>query len=213
MSTDLPDPTPVVIGIAGGSGSGKTTVLQRIVGAFGDEAIALLQHDAYYRDLVHLPFEERATVNFDHPNSIETELFVRHVDALLDGHAVNSPVYDYKNHVRSGDTIRIESRPVILLEGILVLAEQELRERMDIRIYVDTPDDVRLIRRIRRDIQERRRTIESVLEQYERTVRPMHLEFVEASKRFADVIIPIGGKNEVAIEMLLARVGSILNQA
>lgn len=204
---------PVVIGIAGGSGSGKTTVQERIVGTFGQDAIALLPHDSYYRDLSHLPLEERAAFNFDHPNAFETELCVRHLDALLDGHAIQCPVYDYTRHIRTGETTKVDSRPVILLEGILVLAEHHLRNRMDIKIYVDTPDDVRLIRRIRRDIHERDRTIESVLKQYEATVRPMHLDFVEPSKRFADVIIPTGGKNEVAMEMLLARVESILTSA
>lgn len=204
---------PVVIGIAGGSGSGKTTVQERIVGAFGRDSIALLPHDSYYRDLSHLPLEKRAAFNFDHPNAFETELCVRHLDALQAGHAVQCPVYDYTHHIRTGETLKVDSRPVILLEGILVLAEQDLRDRMDIKIYVDTADDVRLIRRIRRDIHERDRTIESVLRQYETTVRPMHLDFVEPSKRFADVIIPTGGKNEVAMEMLLARVGTILTSA
>lgn len=202
---------PVVIGIAGGSGSGKTTVQKRILSAFDTEAVALVQHDSYYRDLAHLPFAERAEFNFDHPNAFETELCVRQLDALRDGHAVQTPEYDYSHHVRSERTRSVEPRPVILLEGILVLAEPELRDRMDIKIYVDTPDDVRLIRRIHRDLLERERSIESILSQYERTVRPMHLEFVEPSKRFADIIIPGGGMNEVAMEMVLARVGTIVN--
>jgi len=202
---------PVVIGISGGSGSGKTTVQKRILEAFGIEAIALVQHDSYYRDLSHLPFEERVRFNFDHPNAFETELCVRQLDALVAGHAVETPEYDYSHHVRSERTHRVEPRPVILLEGILVLSEPDFRERMDIKIYVDTPDDVRLIRRIRRDLLERERSIESILSQYERTVRPMHLEFVEPSKRFADIIIPGGGMNEVAMEMVLAHVGTIIN--
>jgi uridine kinase len=204
-------PKPVVIGIAGGSGSGKTTVQQRIVDTFGTSEVVLLEHDSYYRDLSHLPLPERATFNFDHPNAFETELCVRQLDALREGHTVQTPVYDYAQYVRSEESQVAEPRPVILLEGILVLAEHELRERMDIKIYVDTPDDVRLIRRIHRDLLERERTIESILSQYESTVRPMHLEFVEPSKRFADIIIPGGGKNEVAMEMVLARVGTIVN--
>lgn len=201
---------PVVIGIAGGSGSGKTTVQERILSKFGPSRISLLQHDAYYRDLAHLPHAERAVFNFDHPNALETELCVRHLDALRDGHTVDSPVYDFANHVRSTSALRVESRPVILVEGILVLAEPELRDRMDIKIYVDTPDDVRLIRRIERDLHERERTIESVLDQYAATVRPMHLEFVEPSKRFADIIIPGGGKNDVAMEIILARIAMLV---
>jgi uridine kinase len=200
---------PTVIGIAGGSGSGKTTVQERIVGTFGSDVVSLLQHDAYYRDLSHLPFEQRAVFNFDHPNAFETELCVRHLDALLAGHSIESPIYDYANHLRSDSARTVMPRPVVLVEGILVLAESDLRDRMDIKIYVDTADDVRLIRRITRDLIERNRTIESILDQYERFVRPMHLEFVEPSKRFADVIIPGGGKNEVAMEMVLARVAAI----
>ncbi len=202
---------PVVIGIAGGSGSGKTTVQKRILAAFGVESIALVQHVSYYRDLAHLPFEERAEFNFDHPNAFETELCVRQLDALVAGHAVQTPEYDYAHHVRLESTHTVEPRPVILLDGILVLAEPDFRERMDIKLYVDTPDDVRLIRRIHRDLLERERSIESILSQYERTVRPMHLEFVEPSKRFADIIIPGGGMNEVAMEMVLARVATLVN--
>ena len=203
--------TPVVIGIAGGSGSGKTTVQERILETFGTDRIALLQHDSYYRDLAHLPFDERAAFNFDHPNAFETELCVRHLDALLAGHAIETPEYDYARHVRSEASHRVEPRPVILLEGILVLAEPELRARMDIKIYVDAPDDVRLIRRMRRDLGERNRSIDSILSQYQSTVRPMHLEFVEPSKRTADIIIPGGGKNEVAMEMVLARVATLVS--
>jgi len=200
----------VVIGIAGGSGSGKTTVLRKIVEAFGPAYIAVLEHDAYYRDLSHLPFEERVQVNFDHPDALETELLRAHLDALLAGKPIEKPVYNFTTHTRAPYTIRVEPRPVIILEGILVLAEPLLRERMDIKLYVDAPDDVRLIRRIRRDMEERGRTIESILAQYERTVRPMHLEFVEPSKRLADVIIPGGGYNQVAIDMVLARIAALL---
>jgi uridine kinase len=203
---------PVVIGIAGGSGSGKSTVLRRIIGAFGPERIAVLEHDAYYRPLNELPLEARGDVNFDHPNALETELLVRHLDALREGQPIDRPRYDFTTHTRQPETLRIEPRPVIIVEGILVLAEVSLVERMDIKIFVDTADDVRLLRRIRRDINERGRTVASVLEQYERTVRPMHIEFVEPSKREADIIIPRGGHNRVAIEMVIARIGALLEQ-
>jgi len=201
---------PVVLGIAGGSGSGKTTVLQQVMDVFGEEQIAVLDHDAYYRDLSHWPPEERATFNFDHPNALETDLMVRHLDRLLDREPVEKPVYDYTTHTRSDATETVEPRPVILVEGILVLAEPELVERMDIKIFVDAAADLRLIRRIRRDLDERDRSIEGVLRQYKETVRPMHLEFVEPSKREADVIIPRGGFNRVAVEMVVARVKDVL---
>ena len=201
---------PVVLGIAGGSGSGKTTVLQQVMDVFGEEQIAVLDHDAYYRDLSHWPPEERATFNFDHPNALETDTMVRHLDRLLDREPVEKPVYDYTTHTRSDATETVEPRPVILVEGILVLAEPELVERMDIKIFVDAAADLRLIRRIRRDLDERDRSIEGVLRQYKETVRPMHLEFVEPSKREADVIIPRGGFNRVAVEMVVARVKDVL---
>ncbi|MCH7638580.1 MAG: uridine kinase [Bacteroidetes bacterium] len=200
----------VVIGIAGGSGSGKTTIQRRIMERFGPTAIALMEHDVYYRDLSHLPFEKRTQFNFDHPNALETELMVEQLDALLSGSPIEKPTYDFTNHQRLPETDRVEPRPVVIVEGILVLAEPALRERMDIKLYVDTAPDVRLMRRIERDINERGRTLESVLAQYRRTVRPMHLEFVGPSKRHADVIIPRGGKNQVAIDMVLARVQLLL---
>ncbi len=203
---------PVVIGIAGGSGSGKSTVLRRIIDAFGPERIAVLEHDAYYRPLNELPLEARGDVNFDHPDALETELMVRHLDVLLAGHPAEQPSYDFKTHTRQSETLRIEPRPVVIVEGILVLAETALVQRMDIKIFVDTADDVRLLRRIRRDLRERGRSVESVLDQYERTVRPMHIEFVEPSKRAADIIIPRGGHNRVAIEMVIARIGALLEQ-
>jgi uridine kinase len=202
----------VVIGLAGGSGSGKTTVQRRILERFGTGRIALLDHDAYYRDLAHLELEERARFNFDHPDALETGLMVRHLDALIAGEPVEKPTYDFATHRRREETVRVEARPVVVVEGILVLAEPALRERMDIKLFVDTADDLRLMRRIERDLHERGRTLESVLEQYRRTVRPMHLEFVEPSKRHADVIIPRGGRNEVAIAMVLARVQSLLDE-
>lgn len=201
---------PVVIGIAGGSGSGKTTVQRRVMEQFGPGWIALLDHDAYYRDLSHLPIEDRARFNFDHPDALETALMVEHLDALLTGQAIAKPTYDFTEHRRRAETVRVEPQAVVIVEGILVLGEPALRDRMDIKIYVDAPDDVRLMRRIERDMAERGRTLDAVIEQYRRTVRPMHLEFVEPSKRHADVIIPRGGKNQVAIDMVLARVQSLL---
>lgn len=200
----------IVIGIAGGSGSGKTTVQKRVMERFGPRRIALLDHDAYYRDLDHLEPAQRARFNFDHPDALETDLMVQHLDRLIAGEPIEKPTYSFETHSRLKDTMTIDARPVVLVEGILVLAEPALRERMDVKIYVDAPDDVRLMRRIERDLHERGRSIDSVLEQYRRTVRPMHLEFVEPSKRHADVIIPRGGHNQVAIDMVLARVRSLL---
>ena len=202
----------VVIGIAGGSGSGKTTVQRRILERFGPARIALLDHDAYYQDLGHLPIEERARFNFDHPDALETDLMVEHLRRILAGEPVAKPTYDFTCHRRRDATVTVEPRPVIVVDGILVLAEPTLREHMDIKLYVDTPDDVRLMRRIERDINERGRSLDTVLAQYRRTVRPMHLEFVEPSKRYADVIIPRGGKNEVAIAMVLSRVQALLSE-
>lgn len=201
----------VVIGIAGGSGSGKTTVQRRVMERFGTRRIALLDHDAYYRDLAHLEPDQRARFNFDHPDALETDLMVEHVDRLLAGEAIEKPTYSFETHRRLDATERVEPRPVVLIDGILVLAEPALRERMDVKLYVDAAPDVRLMRRMERDIYERGRTAQSVLEQYRRTVRPMHLEFVEPSKRHADVIIPRGGHNQVAIDMVLARVQSLLD--
>lgn len=200
----------VVIGIAGGSGSGKTTVQRRVMERFGPRRIALLDHDTYYRDLDHLAPEDRARFNFDHPDALETDLMVAHLDALLAGETIEKPTYSFETHSRRDETETVEPRPVILVDGILVLAEPTLRERMDVKLYVDAPDDVRLMRRIERDLHERGRSIDSILDQYRRTVRPMHLEFVEPSKRHADVIIPRGGRNTVAIDMVLARVQSLL---
>lgn len=193
---------PFVIGVAGGSGSGKTTVVRHIIERVGPVNLTLIQHDSYYRDLKHLPFEERVTQNFDHPASLETELMVAHVKSLLKGQSVEIPVYDFAAHIRSDHTLKASPRPVILVDGILILFEKELRELMDMRIFVDTDADVRLLRRLKRDLVERGRSIESVLHQYESFVRPMHLEFVEPTKRYADIIIPHGGENVAALDML-----------
>ncbi|NBC84746.1 MAG: uridine kinase [Bacteroidetes bacterium] len=204
--------SPVIIGIAGGSGSGKTTVLRRIIEAFGSDEIAVLDHDAYYQDLSDHPPEERERFNFDHPDALETGLMREHLDELVEGETIQKPIYDFTTHSRKEKTETVEPRPVVIIEGILVLAEPELEEAMDIKIYVDTADDIRLMRRIRRDIQERGRAIDGVLRQYERTVRPMHIEFVEPSKRKADIIIPRGGHNHVAIQMVLARIQDLLHK-
>jgi len=201
---------PIAVAVAGGTGSGKTTVAQEILQRVGAEHVAYIPHDAYYRDLSHLPPHLRAQVNFDHPDALETDLLIEHVRALKAGQAVEIPVYDFTTHTRTRRTRRVEPAPVILVEGILVLTEPRLRELFDAKLYVDTDSDVRFIRRLRRDIGERGRTVEAVCEQYLSTVRPMHLEFVEPSKRYADVIIPEGGFNEVAIEMVAARIRSLM---
>jgi len=203
---------PVVIGVGGGTGSGKTTVADAILARVGRERVALIPHDAYYRDLSHLPFEERVKTNFDHPDSLETELLVAHLDALCAGRTVAMPVYDFSTHTRTDETRRVTPRPVVLVEGILVFVERALRERFDIKVYVDADADLRFIRRLRRDIAERGRTMESVIAQYLDTVRLMHLEFVEPSKRYADVIIPRGGFNEVAVDMVATRVMAMIEQ-
>ncbi len=203
-------PLPLVIGIAGGSGSGKTTVAQEILNRVGPSRIAYLPHDAYYRDLSGLPPVQRAEVNFDHPNSLENELLIQHVLQLKGYQPVELPVYDFSIHTRTEKTITIKPQRVIMVEGILIYAEPELRKLFDIRIFVDTDSDLRFIRRLQRDLSERGRTTESVIHQYLKTVRPMHLEFVEPSKRYADVIIPEGGFNTAALDMVVARIEEML---
>ena len=201
----------MVVGIAGGTGSGKTTLADLILKNVGRDKIAYLPHDAYYRDYKELPLEERAKVNYDHPNSLETELLIKHIDALVAGRAVDIPVYDFTTHRRKQDIIRVEPKAIILVEGILIFVEKQLRELFTMKIYVDTDADIRFIRRMMRDIDERGRTVQSVIDQYLRTVRPMHLEFVESSKRYADIIVPEGGLNPVALDMVIARLQSLLN--
>jgi uridine kinase len=201
---------PLVIGVAGGSGSGKTTVSNAILERVGRERIALLQHDAYYRDLTHLPLAERAQINFDHPDSFDNDLYLAHIEALCAGQPVEMPTYDFATYVRLAQTITILPQPVVLLEGILIFAEAALREKMDIKLFVDAESDLRFIRRLRRDIVSRGRTVEAVIDQYLRSVRPMHLEFVEPSKRYADVIVPHGGRNAIAIDMVSARIERML---
>ncbi len=201
---------PIVIGVAGGTGSGKTTVAMEILQRVGEEHVAYISHDAYYRDLSHLPPHLRAQVNFDHPDSLETELLIEHLKALRAGQAVEVPIYDFTIHTRTNQTRRVEPAPVILVEGILIFVDPALRALFDVKLYVDTDADVRFIRRLQRDVAERGRSVESVCQQYLATVRPMHMEFVEPSKRYADVIIPEGGFNEVAIEMVATRIRSLL---
>jgi uridine kinase len=201
---------PLVIGIAGGTGSGKSTVAKVIIDRVGANHIVLLPHDAYYKDLTQLEPVQRAAINFDHPDSLETSLLVEHIKRLKIYQGIELPVYDFKTHTRTAARLHIESQPVILVEGILILAEKRLRDLFDVKIYVDTDPDIRFIRRLERDIAERGRTSSSVITQYMSTVRPMHLEFVEPSKRYADVIIPEGGLNTVAMDMVVARIEALL---
>lgn len=201
---------PLVIGIAGGSGSGKTTVAQEILQRVGPDRIAYIQHDSYYKDLTGLPPTQRAEVNFDHPNSLETELLICHIEKLRSGQAIEVPIYDFSTHSRTEKSFTVNPRGVIVVEGILIFVEAALRSLFDVKLFVDTDADVRLIRRLQRDITERNRTVESVIKQYQATVRPMHLEFVEPSKRYADVIIPEGGFNTAALDMVVARIESLL---
>lgn len=200
----------LVIGIAGGSGSGKTTVAQEILNRVGQDRIAFIQHDSYYKDLSGLPPVQRAEVNFDHPHSLETELLIKHIKTLRDGKPVEVPIYDFSTHSRTSKTFTVAPHGVIVVEGILIFAEAALRKLFDVKIFVDTDSDIRLIRRLQRDIAERGRTTESVIKQYIATVRPMHLEFVEPSKRYADVIIPEGGFNTAALDMVVARIEALL---
>jgi uridine kinase len=201
----------LVIGVAGGSGSGKTTVMNAILERVGHERVAVLPHDAYYRDLSHLPLKERAQVNFDHPDAFDNALYMAHLDALTNAQQVAMPTYDFANYVRLPEVLNVLPQPVILLEGILIFADAELRARMDIKIFVDAENDLRIIRRIQRDTHSRGRTVDSVIEQYLKTVRPMHLEFVEPSKRYADIIIPNGGLNAIAIDMVVAKIERMLD--
>lgn len=203
--------SPLIIGIAGGSGSGKTTVAQTILQRVGPERISFLQHDAYYKDLSGLPPVQRVEVNFDHPNSLETELLTHHILQLKNGKPVEVPIYDFSTHSRTDKTYTVQPRAVILVEGILLFTEAPLRELFNVKIFVDTDPDLRFIRRLERDISERGRSLEMVVKQYLSTVRPMHLEFVEPSKRYADVVIPEGGFNAAALDMVVARIETMLS--
>lgn len=201
---------PLVVGVAGATGSGKTTVARRLAESVADH-VSVLQHDWYYRDRPELSYEERCELNFDHPDSLDSELLVEHLTKLRAGEAVGAPVYDFKTHRRHEETLAVGPAPVLLVEGILVLADPKLRELFDIKVFVDTDADLRVFRRIRRDIEKRGRTFEQIRQQYYATVRPMTLQFVEPSKRWADIIIPEGGQNAVALDLLAAKLRSVVN--
>ena len=202
--------TRLVIGVAGGSGSGKTTVVRRLVESIGPDSVSILDHDRYYRDRLDLRLEDRAALNWDHPDALETDLMVRHVAELKAGRPVEAPRYDFARYVRRSTTETVQPRRAIIVEGILIFADAALRAQMDIKVFVDTDDDARFIRRLQRDVAERGRTMDSVIEQYLTSVKPMHLEFVQPSKRYADVIIPQGGHNKVAVDLLLTLIRSLV---
>lgn len=197
------------IGVTGGSGSGKSTVARNVIETVGPEQVTYIQQDSYYKDLGHLPFEVRSQLNFDHPDAFDNQLFVQHLSALKKGQAVEQPLYEFKTFTRTGSKT-VEPRKVILVEGILVLAEQDIRDLLDIKIYVDTDADIRIIRRLKRDVLERGRSLEFVLQQYLETVRPMHQQYLEPTRRFADIVIPEGGSNKVAMDLLITKVRDLL---
>lgn len=203
---------PVIIGVAGGSGSGKTTVCNKIYDYFSGKSIVMVEHDSYYRDQSELTFEERLETNYDHPFAFDTDLMVEHLKKLQNNESIEIPVYDYSKHTRSDETIHVESQDVIIVEGILILEDPRLRDLMDIKIYVDTAADLRIIRRIERDINERGRSLDSVIDQYLSVVREMHEQFVEPSKKYADVIIPEGGHNKVAIDLVTTKIRMIFHE-
>ncbi|HID53529.1 MAG TPA: uridine kinase [Anaerolineae bacterium] len=206
----MTDAKPLVFGVAGGTASGKTTAARAILDAVGASQIAYLPHDAYYKDQPHLSLEERAALNYDHPSSLETKLLIKHIKRLLKGKPVPVPVYDFTRHRRTEETVLVEPAPIILVDGILIFTKRKLRDLMDIKVFVDTPPDIRFIRRLERDMHERGRSLDSVVLQYLETVRPMHIKFVEPSKQFADVIIPNGGLNRVAMAMVVSRLRELL---
>jgi len=203
----------LIIGICGGTGSGKTTVANRILESVSPGEVVFIQQDSYYRNITDLPLDYRHIANFDHPDALDNDLLVNHVRRLKSGETVELPLYDFKTHTRMNETRHVESKPIVIVEGILIFADPRLLEQMDIKVFVDTPDDIRLIRRLRRDLAERGRTVESVIEQYIATVRPMHMQFVEPSKRHADVIIPEGGHNLVSIDLLSGKIRERLASA
>ena len=200
----------LVVGIAGGTGSGKTTVAKTIGAALPEQGVAMIEFDAYYRDRPDLGLEERAKINFDHPEALEIELLVEHLDRLKAGAGVDVPIYDFKAHRRLAESRRVEPARVVLVEGILVFVDHRVRDRLDMKIFVDTDADIRVFRRIRRDMEHRGRSFESIRDQYYKTVRPMHLQFVEPSKRWADLIIPEGGNNKVALDLIISKLESVL---
>ena len=201
----------LVIGIAGGTGSGKTTLMKNLIQRYGD-SVCVLSHDNYYRRLDHLTYEERCKINYDEPAALETDLMAHHLDLLRQGESIQCPVYDFTNHNRSDETITVHPNRVIIVEGILIFENEPLRNLMDIKIFVDTDADVRLCRRIKRDVNKRGRSLESVLEQYQTTVKPMHEKYVEPSKRFADLVVPEGGKNYVDLDMIMGRIQRHLDE-
>lgn len=203
---------PILIGITGGTGSGKSTVSREILKAIHDKNVAIIEQDSYYKNQSHLTFEERIETNYDHPFAFDNELLVEHLIDLINNKPVEKPIYDFERHTRKSETIRVESRHIIILEGILILNDEKIRNLCDIKIFVDTDSDVRVIRRIERDIKERGRTLDSVIEQYMTTVRPAHIQFVEPSKKHADIIIPEGGYNKVAIDIIATKINSILKK-
>lgn len=200
----------MIIGLSGGTGSGKTTVAHKIIRSVGEDNVVYLQQDSYYRNLGDMPIDLRHKVNFDHPDAFDTELMINHLAALRAGETIEQPIYDYATHSRKAETIHVEPRAVIIIEGILVFVNSKLRGLMDLKIFVDTDADIRFIRRLDRDVHERGRTVESIITQYTTTVRPMHLQFVEPSKRYADIIIPEGGHNDVGIDLITGKIKSIL---
>ncbi len=200
----------IIIGIAGASGSGKTLVANNIMSALGSEKVVMLQEDSYYKDLSDIPFDERTGKNFDHPDAFDHELLASHLEQLLDGKAISHPIYDYKTHSRKKETRTVGPHTIVILEGILILNEPKLRSLMDIQVFIDTAPDICFIRRLKRDINERARSVDSVIRQYEETVRPMYFQFIEPSKRYADIIIPRGGKNKVAIDILSTKINTLL---
>lgn len=203
---------PVIIGVTGGSGSGKTTVSRAIFEQLHGHSLLMLQEDSYYNDQSDMPFEERIKTNYDHPNAFDTELLVKQLKDLLDWKTIEKPIYDYTEHTRSSEVEKVEPKEVIILEGILVLNDPALRDLMDIKIFVDTDDNIRIIRRIQRDIEERGRSLQSVIDQYKSTVKPMYHQFIEPTKRYADIIVPEGGENQVAIDLLVTKVRDILRK-
>lgn len=201
---------PILIGITGGSGSGKSTIATEIYEAFGGDKIAMVQQDAYYKDQSHLTMEERKKTNYDHPKAFDNTLLVEHLNELIKGNSIEKPIYDFTVHNRAKETVTVDSKQIIIVEGILILEDERIRDLLDIKVYVDTDADVRIIRRLLRDIEERGRTVQSVVDQYLTVVRPMHFEFTEPSKRYADIIIPEGGYNKVAIDLLVSKMKDIL---